>query len=117
MHASKVGALPVLDEHGRPMWILTRTDVAPFVGLGGGLRWTYSAQRDRVIAGRVIALESNDLESDSAWGPGAFGRLGLLFFRTYSVRVVMSAAYDVTFIDLGGEGVAQAAHFGIGVLF
>ncbi len=54
---------------------------------------------------------------DDGWGVGLFGRVGLILFRTYAVRVTMSVDYDVTFVDLSGRGYLQAVTFGAGVLF
>ncbi len=98
-------------------YILTRGDFAPFIGVGGGLRWTYEERRERISAGQVIQLESNDLELESAWAPGAFGRVGLLLFRTYSLRMAFTVDYDVTFVDLHGLGAPQAVQAGVSVMF
>lgn len=100
-------------------YILLRGDFAPYVGLGGGLRWIREARRQPVtaVSNNLWSETSNDLEDDSGWGPGVLGRVGLLLFRTYTLRVALNVQYDVTFVDLHGESPSQAVEFGIGVIF
>lgn len=97
-------------------YILLRGDFAPFVGLGGGLRWLNESRRIPVDIGTSLS-KIDDLEEDAGWGPGAFARLGVLLFRTYTMRMALTAQYDATFIELHDDSVAQAVDFAISVIF
>jgi hypothetical protein len=98
-------------------YIFGRGDVAPFFGVGGGLRYVSESRRNPISTGQVIAFESDDLEEDAGWAPGGFARVGLLLFRTYSLRTALTVDYDITFAELHGRSNPQTLNFGISVMF
>lgn len=101
-------------------YILGRGDIAPFIGIGGGMRWLYEGRREPVSSGTFIRTTSDDLKENSGWGPGLYGRAGLLLFRTYTLRTAFEIQYDATFIDLGDDTqgeVVQAMNFAVSVMF
>lgn len=98
-------------------FLLTRGDVAPFVGLGGGIRSITSRRLVEAKQGSVIQLDSSGLREDEGWGPGGFIRGGLMLFRTYTMRVALAGEYDINFIDLDGHTASQSFNFGVSVLF
>lgn len=98
-------------------YILSLGDVAPFFGLGGGIRYFWEERPATITVGNVIPMTHDTRLSDSAWGFGAFGRVGLLFLRTYAVRLTVWADYDATFVKLNGRKFPQALTFGLGILY
>ena len=91
-------------------------DVTPFVGGGGGVRYVGGTQHVTASAGQVVMLSTETEKRDAVWGPGAFGRLGVLFFRTYSMRMSVSVDYDITLADVFGENV-QLVQGGVAIMF
>ncbi|MCA9542989.1 MAG: hypothetical protein KC613_01330 [Myxococcales bacterium] len=98
-------------------WILTRNDFAPFLGGGAGIRHVREDRLNPISTGTVVRASSNDLEEDSGWGPGVFTRVGIMFFRTYAVRMAVDLEYDVTFVDLHDNGPPQSFNFGVRLIF
>ena len=98
-------------------YILTRTDFAPFIGLGGGLRFADEVRNRQVSIGKAVRLVGTEQVEKSAWGPGAYARLGVLLFRTYTLRVAFTVDYDVTFVELHDDKVPQSIQAGVGVMF
>lgn len=98
-------------------WIPGTSDVTPFIGAGGGIRRVSETVIRRESAGQVVRLETETAVSDAAWAPGGFGRVGLMFFRTYDTRMTLSADYDVTFTELNGNGPVQMLQGAVGILF
>ncbi len=98
-------------------WLLSRGDIAPFLGGGAGIRYAREDRYQPVSVGSVVRLTSNDLEADAAWGPGVFTRVGVMFFRTYAVRMAFDIEYDVTFVDLHDSGPPQTFNFGVRLIF
>jgi hypothetical protein len=98
-------------------WIPGTGDVTPFIGAGGGIRRVQEGIVLRENAGQVIQLETETEVEDDDWGGGAFGRVGLLFFRTYDTRMIVSVDYDVTFAELHGSGPIQLVQGAVGILF
>lgn len=97
-------------------YILGLGDVAFLFGGGGGGRWTWEEHRETVVVGDVTQTSHTKTVDDNAWGFGLFARVGVLLFRTYSVRMSVSVSYDVTFAEVGGR-YPQAFTFGLGVIF
>lgn len=98
-------------------YVLSRSDFAPYIGGGAGLRFVDEDRDVDIVTGRTVRIEATEHRNASGTALGAFVRAGLLLFRTYSVRVTMDVDYDVTFSDLYGDGSAQTVTFGVGVLF
>lgn len=98
-------------------WIAGRGDIAPFIGGGAGIRWVQERRTQTQQVGSVVRLTSQTVHEDEQWGPGAFARVGVMFFRTYSVRMAIDLEYDATFVDLHDEGVPQSFNFGIRMVF
>lgn len=98
-------------------WIPGTSDVTPFIGAGGGIRLVGESVLRRETAGQVVRLETETEVTDSAWAPGGFGRVGLMFFRTYDTRMTLSVDYDVTFTELNGHGPVQLVQGAVGILF
>ena len=98
-------------------YIASLGNVAPFVGGGAGARYMRETLVRDVTTGSVIKQRYDKELQDSGWGFGLNARLGLMFFRTYSVRTAISAAYDVTFIKLNDRANPQAAMVELSVFF
>ena len=98
-------------------WIPGTGDVTPFVGAGGGIRRVHETIIRRETAGQIVRLDTETEVSDSAWAPGGFARVGLMFFRTYDTRMTLSVDYDLTFAELHGSGPIQLAQGAVGILF
>lgn len=98
-------------------YLLTRSDFAPFIGGGAGLRYISETRSDVVTTGTVIVTESRRELEDSVFGFGAFARAGLLLFRTYTLRVAVTADYNITFAELNGVSNPQSFTMGLGVYF
>jgi hypothetical protein len=98
-------------------YIMGKGDFAPFFGGGGGLRFLAESRVATVRTGTVITTESETELDDSAFGFGLFGRAGLLLFRTYTLRLGLTADYNVTFVDLNGKTNPQSFTAGIAVFF
>lgn len=98
-------------------YILTRTDFAPFIGVGAGLRHLEETREQVVSAGQSVRLTSESLDTESGFGAGLMARVGFLLFRTYTLRVAVTADYDITFVDLYQAGYPQSLQFGLSVIF
>lgn len=98
-------------------YILGLGDFAPFIGGGGGVRFLWEKLHMRQEVGTVVRMYEDWTDEDSAWGFGLFGRLGVLLFRTYSVRMSIIAEYGVNFVTIHGHKYPQAFSFGLGVVF
>ena len=111
------GGWHALDMDLGAFYILSRSDFAPYVGGGAGLR-LIEEQRGQSQSDFVgITQAASGETTDSTTAMGAFVRLGLMLFRTYTVRVSLDLDYDVTFSDLFRDGSAHTALFGMGALF
>ena len=98
-------------------YILTNSDFAPFIGGGGGLRFMSEERRELITVGTIVTMTSENIQEDSGVGFSAFARAGLLLFRTYTMRVALTADYNITFIKLNGLANPQSLTAGIGVFF
>jgi len=97
-------------------WLLGRSDLALLLGGGAGLRWINAEQPRTVHTGTIITTTHETTDTDQLWAFGAFGRVGVLLFRTYSVRVAVTADYNFTLGKLFGDANPQSLTFGIGVM-
>lgn len=98
-------------------YIITRTDFAPFVGVGAGLRYIEETREQVLTAGQGVQLTSRALDTEDGYGAGLVARVGFLLFRTYTMRVALTADYDITFVDLHQAGFPQSMQFGLSVIF
>ena len=98
-------------------YMLGRGDFTPFIGGGGGLRYIDESRINETTLGTVIPETSTEVLSDSGWGFGTFARAGIMLFRTYSMRLAISAEYNITFMELNGNDNPQSLTFGINVMF
>lgn len=98
-------------------YLLGLGDVAPFIGLGGGLRWLYTSRPGTIRVGSVISTVNDGEIKDDGFGFGGFARAGLMLLRTYDVRVSVSGRYTVTFRDFNGTRFPQAGLFEVQVYF
>lgn len=98
-------------------YILGQSDFAPFIGGGAGLRYmSQSVEESRQVGGIVAATHTTTV-SDSAFGFGTFARAGILLGRTYTVRVAVTADYNIAFLQLNGEANPQSFTAGVSVFF
>jgi hypothetical protein len=98
-------------------YILGQSDFAPFIGGGAGLRYMSQRVEETQQVGGIIATTHNATVSDSAFGFGTFGRVGILLGRTYTVRVAVTADYNIAFLELNGESNPQSFTAGVSVFF
>lgn len=98
-------------------WILGQGDVAPFIGGGAGLRYLSDRRYRTFTTGEVIVSTHTALSRESAFGLGTFGRVGVLLLRTYSLRVAVTADYNVTFVKINGVQWPTSATLGVGAYF
>jgi hypothetical protein len=98
-------------------YILSLGDVAPFFGGGLGARYLWARQPRTLVVGDVLQTRHRREVDDSKWGFGMFARVGVLFFRTYSVRLAFTVDYDVTFATLHGGDYPMLIAIGLSVVF
>jgi hypothetical protein len=98
-------------------YILTTRDFAPFVGGGAGLRYMSQETVEEQRLGTVLTQTHDaDIES-SAFGFGAFARMGLLLARTYTVRVAVTVDYNIAVLELNNQSNPQSLTAGVSVIF
>ncbi len=98
-------------------YILGDGDFTPFFGGGAGARFISETLAVENTTGSVIEVTNSTEINESGWGFGAFARAGLLLFRTYTLRVAVTADYNITFLELNDKNNPQSLTFGIGVMF
>ena len=98
-------------------YIFSRRDLAPFFGVGGGLRYVSEKANDPWEKNETIQIRNQEISEDAGWAPGAYARAGLLLFRTYSLRTALMVEYDITFAELHRKSNPQTLNFGISVMF
>ena len=98
-------------------YIFGRGNIAPFVGFGAGLHFLWESRETTVSTGDVVPTTTTKLLEDRAWAFGISGRAGLLLFRTYAMRMAVTAEYSLAFTTLNGKRNPQALTFGVGVIF
>ena len=75
-------------------YIFGLDDVTPYVGLGIGPRFVWERRETGV---------GTNTTTDSGVGFGTFGRLGMMFLRTYDVHLSVNMDYIVSVISLNSE--------------
>jgi len=98
-------------------WLPLTGDVTPFFGVGGGLRAMWDRREASVVVGNTLVSTNSALVEDSAYGFSATARAGVLLFRTYRLRVLLSAEYSVALLELNGHRTPTAFRLGAGLLF
>ena len=98
-------------------YIFGQSDFAPFVGGGGGLRLFSERLEQDITLGNVITTTHTDIQNDSAFGFGVHARAGVLLFRTFTMRVAITADYNISFVEVNGRANPQSLTAGIGVYF
>jgi len=98
-------------------YIAGKSDLALFVGGGAGLRYLADERYRTYSTGSVIVASHTALNNDSAFGLGAFGRVGALLFRTYSLRVALTVDYNITFVDINDVIYPRSITTGIAAYF
>ena len=98
-------------------YLLAEGDLAPFIGGGAGLRYISDRRYRTFQTGEVIVSTHSALSRESAFGMAAFGRAGVLLFRTYTLRVALSVDYNITFLSVNGAENPRSVTAGIGAYF
>lgn len=96
--------------------ILSKTDVAPYVGGGAGLHWMQASYEVSSRSGGFLVTTTRDTVWETAWAFGVHARAGVLFFRTYSVRLGLDVQYDLLTNKIAGR-TPQGLRLGLGVMF
>lgn len=97
-------------------YILGLGDVAPFIGGGVGAHFLWDERQLDTQLGSTLPATATKLHDQSAWGFGAFARLGLMLMRTYDVRLAATVDYDITFATINGAKNPQAIIGGLAVI-
>lgn len=91
-------------------------DVRPFVGGGLGFRYVWEKRGRHVEIGNAVITEHQGILRESGTGLGAFGRAGLVLLATHKTHLILSAEYDMTFIELTNDSSPKAFAFGLAVV-
>lgn len=98
-------------------YVMGLGDFAPFFGGGAGVRYIHDSRFQQVRVGSVVTTtHATDVE-DTKWGFGAYARVGVLLFRTYSVRMSVSGDYNVTFAEVNGDTLPQSFSLMLSIYF
>jgi hypothetical protein len=98
-------------------YMLGRGDFAPFVGLGGGLHYFAEETTETIKVGTALEAESETLREDTGFGVGAYARAGVLLFRTYTMRVGVTAEVSIVRIELNQVKNPRSLNLGVGLVF
>lgn len=96
--------------------ILSKTDVAPYVGGGAGLHWIQASYGVSNRSGGFLIATTRDTIWETAWAFGVHARAGVLFFRTYSLRLALDVQYDLLTNKIAGRS-PQGLRLGLGMMF
>jgi hypothetical protein len=92
-------------------------DLAPYIGAGAGLRMIWEERPATVTVGSVMpAVAEKDLQ-DFGVGFGASGRVGMMFLRTYTMRLNLAAEYNVAVVPVNNRKLHQSLTFNLGAIF
>lgn len=92
-------------------------DIAPYIGAGAGLRMIWEERPATVTVGSVMPAVAEKELQDFGVGFGASGRLGLMFLRTYTMRLNLAAEYNVAFVPVNNRKLHQSLTFNLGAIF
>lgn len=99
------------------MWLPSEGVISPYIGAGAGLRFaTAKAYRYEEVGGAIVQ-EQETIVRESRFGFGNFIRVGVLFLRTYQVRLSLHVDAEVTWMDMGGQIAHPSILTGVGVHF
>ncbi len=98
-------------------WIPGLGDFTLFVGGGMGVRIINVRGKSTLVIGEVVRMTNEIDESETSVGFTMRARVGALLFRTWTVRMTISADYNITFSQPLGQTFPQSVSFGIGVIF
>ena len=91
-------------------------DIRPFIGGGLGFRYVWEKRGRHVEIGNAVITEHDGVLKKSGTGLGAFGRAGMVLLDSHRVHLVLSAEYDLTFIELTTDSSPKAFAFGLAVV-
>jgi hypothetical protein len=98
-------------------WLPLQGDVTPFVGVGAGLRAMWERRPMTVTVGNTLVSTSTSDVEDSGYGFSTTIRAGAVLFRTYRLRVLLSAEYSLALLELNGRRTPKSFRLGVGMLF
>lgn len=96
-------------------YIFSRSDIAPMLGGGGGLTY-FEETVSRPAGGNIVISGAQVDDTQGAWGGSVFARGGVLLFRTYDMRVAITAEYRALFVDVH-SATPQSISGGLEVVF
>lgn len=96
-------------------YIFSRGDIAPILGGGGGLTYFHET-RASPLGGNIVITGASAEDEEGAWGASVFARGGVLLFRTYEMRVALTAEYRALFVDVH-DATPQSLSGGMEVVF
>jgi hypothetical protein len=88
--------------------------VAVFGGGGLGARHIWETRGEDIVLGSVLPSRVERRSDDDGWGFGAFGRVGVIFARSYRARIILSVEYNVTVVELNGFRTPTSLTAGVG---
>jgi len=97
-------------------YLMMRSDLAPLIGGGVGLHFMDEDVPVGNEVGSVLVSTSTDVIEDEVFGFTLFGRVGLLFLRTYDVSLLVALDYALTFADFQERSNEQALRLVVGVV-
>lgn len=98
-------------------YIFSRGDVAPLVGFGAGLHYLHEKRPITLETGQTFQTRTETVLEDNIWAFGMFARVGILFLRTYSVRMALTADYSMLIADINQHSNPRAWNFGFATIF
>jgi hypothetical protein len=98
-------------------YIFSRGDIAPMVGLGAGLHYLHEKRPVTLETGQTFQTRTETVLEDNVWAFGMFARAGILFLRTYSVRLAVTVDYSMLIADINQHSNPRAWNFGIATIF
>ena len=97
-------------------WLLGRGDFSLLVGGGAGVRYLLDERLEHIETGRVIQTRTEKMVQDSAWAFGWYGRAGVMLLRTYAVRLMLVADWNMLLAKLHGQSNPQSLTFSLGII-
>ncbi len=97
-------------------WLLGRGDFSLLLGGGAGVRYLAEERVEEVTTGRVIQAHSEALIEDSAWAFGWYARAGVELLRTWSVRLMLVADWNMLLATLHGKANPQSVTLSLGIV-
>lgn len=88
-------------------------DIAALLGGGVGVRYINESRPAIFTTGSFLQTQLDTVLDDSGWGLGLLGQAGVLFLRTWAVRLAVTVDYNITFLELNGVDYPQSLTFGL----